>query len=407
LTSFGSSPVVNSSSNFRGTSYTSPQSNVHSRTTYGTPHYNTHSHGYSFPSYSWGIGVSIGLGYIGYGIGWSSHYGHHYGGHYNSYYGSHYSGHHYGGHAYHRGNVYYGLFSMAWLIGNAYTLVPYHSNYYSYHNPFRRRYCSYTYAGTYCRVRRPYWYGLGWRTCAYPWGYGYSSRYRQSIYSDPFYDDDWGVPYSERSNRYDDGYDDGYDRGYEEGADESSAYADDRRRDAVYSKGSSYKKKRAVDKRSTNAAKEFEIEFNRGNQAFKSGDFKTASKAYKEAVITAPNNADARYGLAISAFAEGKYTYASFNLRKGLGLNAQKGELDLQAAFGGPAVLAEFKAALNAEMAEYANDEDLLLLHGFVALRTGNAKAAAESLDKLLSANPDDTVTKELYSKALSALENE
>ncbi|MDC1143018.1 tetratricopeptide repeat protein [Planctomycetota bacterium] len=271
-------------------------------------------------------------------------------------------------------------------MNNAYTIVPYFSNNYSYGNPFRRRYCTYTYGGVYCRVRRPYWYGLGLYT-AYPSGYGYSSRSRDRVYNE--------------------GYDDGYDRGYEEGADESSAYEDDRRRESVYKKGSDYKKKRSIDKRNTSASTEYDHEFDRGNKAFKMGDFKAASKAYKEAVITAPNNADARYGLAISAFAEGKYTYASFNLRKGLTLNADKSDLDLHAAFGGPTILGDLTDALDSELATFSDDEDLLLLHGYIALQSGDSKAAADSLDKLLTANPDDQVAKELYSKALSALENE
>ncbi|MEE9311722.1 MAG: hypothetical protein V3V10_04845, partial [Planctomycetota bacterium] len=385
LTSLNSHGRGNSSTSFRNTSSAIPNQRLSQTRTLST-------RSSYYPSHSSGFGVSIRLGY-------TSHYGHNNGGYYGW-----------------SSNVYYGSHAMAWRVGNAYTIVPYYSGYsYSHRGfglsvPYSSSYRSYSYRGTHCRVRRPYWSGLSWYSSAYPYGYGYSSRNYENIYADPFYDDYWGVSYSERSNSsnssYNDSYDDGYNRGFEDGADETSAYGDERRRDNVYAKSGEYKKKRSIDKRNTNASREYELEFKSANSSFRKADYRAASKAYKEAVITAPNNADARYGLAISAFAEGKYAYSSFNLRKGLSLNAEKGDLDLTAAFGGAVVLKDFTDNLNAEMADYPDDEDLLLLHGYVAMQNGDAKAAAYSLDKLVSANPNDDVAKALYSKALTALEN-
>lgn len=389
LTSLNSHTPGNSSSSFRNTSRATANETLGSRRVYRASGHN-HSGNY-YPSY----GVSVRLGAVS--IGWGGYYSGYSNSYYNGYHGSHY-GHNYSSWS---SNVHYGVHAATWLVGNAYTIVPYHNN--SYYSG----YSSYNYHGTYCRVRRPYWRGLSWRYTAYPSGYGYSSDHYDNIYRDPFYDDNWGVRgRSVYGQSYNSAYDDGYDRGFENGADETSAYVDERRRDSVYSKSSVYKKKRSIDKRSTNASYEFELEIRSANHSFRNADYLAASKAYKEAVITAPNNADARFGLAISAFAEGKYTYASFNLRKGLSLNANKGELDLGSAFGGQITLQDYTDSLDSELLANPDDEYLMLLHGYVHLQNGDARLAVDSLDKLVSANPDDAVAKNLYSKALSALEN-
>jgi cytochrome c-type biogenesis protein CcmH/NrfG len=145
----------------------------------------------------------------------------------------------------------------------------------------------------------------------------------------------------------------------------------------------------------------------RGLQAFASGDYKTATKAFKEAVILSPDSADARYSLAISAFAEGKYSFSAFALRRGVTLDPAGSNIDMPKAFGDPVVFKGYVDNLNGELADNPEDADLLLLSGFIALRTGDASAAADKLDRAMQAAPQDEAAKTLHREAMEALERD
>jgi hypothetical protein len=320
-----------------------------------------------------------GFGFHG-GFSYHPHYwwGHH--GFYNDF-GFHFGfGHHYHSHAFLSGNAWYivpvfhGWFGFNW--GG-------HCSYWPWHH--WRHHHSFHHHGFYFQVCRPYWYGFARWYDYSPYSYSYTSLVYDSL--------------------YDDGYDDGYDRGYEDGGEDASGYKDDRRRDRIGDKAE--RTPDELDRAKAGASEEFRHEMNRGTEAFGNGDFKTATKAFKEAAILNPESADARYSLAVSAFAEGKYSFAAFALRRGVALDPAAGNIDLQAAFKDPVVLKGYADTLGAELAENPDDADLLVLSGYVALRTGNASDAAEKLDRALKAAPQDSSARELHRQAMEALEND
>jgi hypothetical protein len=329
--------------------------------------------GYSYPYYAhspswWSFGFSAGFGHFG------SHH------------------HHFGFHSWWPG-VHFGSHSVALLAGGAWHIQPYsygwfgfrHGGHCYYWPRWHHRHHWFHYDGWYCRIHRPYWYGYtrwyDWR----PYGYGYTSLSYDGL--------------------YDDGYGDGYNRGYEDGAEDSSAYRDDRRRDRIGEKPSPTVPDPAKDRERGNAAQEYRHEMTRGSTAFSNGDYVTATKAFKEAIILDPSSSEARYSLAVSAFAQGKYAFSAFALRRGVVLDSDGSNIDLVKAFGGPEVLKGYVDHLEKELAIAPEDPDLLLLHGFVKLRTGETAAAAQSLDKALARLPQDRATKVLHEEAVNALD--
>jgi tetratricopeptide (TPR) repeat protein len=364
------------------------------RTTYTTHSTDTYwwSGGYYSGYYGWpyyysgfSFGLSFNIGPFYFGIGYSYPY-------YRSYYG---------GGWYSGSSVYFGSFAAAYLVGTAWHIVPYSNvgwwgyNYgsrcYWFPRNHWRRYHRYHYHGHYCRVYRPYWYGYTRWYDYRPYSYGYSSYVYDSIYDDG----------------YDDGYYRGYRRGYETGAEDASAYRDDRRRDEIGKEPRPRVPDSDIDKAKTDAATEYRYEMNRGTEAFENGDYKTATRAYKEALILSPNSADARYSLAVSAFAEGKYAFAAFALRRGVSLDAEAGQFDVRAAFRDPVVFDGFVESLQSELSEYPDDPDLLLLSGWVDLRTGDYSSAAAKLDRAVANAPQDGAAKVLQREALDKLEEE
>jgi len=338
--------------------------------TYTPYYYGGYSIGFSFSTGSFYFGTGYHYPYWGYtGFGW-----------YNPW-------------------VHYGTHSVAVLVGTAWHIYAYNTGWLGYNFGYRsyywpwgtwRRCHRYSYHGTYCRVRRPYWYGYSRWYDYSPYGYGYTSLTYDSLYDDG----------------YDDGYDRGYNRGYENGAEDASAYRDDRRRDQIGTKPRPRVPDSSIDRAKTDAAEEYRYEMNRGTESFTNGDFKTATRAYKEALILNPDSADARYSLAISAFAEGKYAFSAFALRRGIALEPKSSNIDLQKVFGDPVKFQEFNERLDKELTENPEDPDLLLLSGYVALRTGDASAAAQKLDHALEVAPQDNAAKVLHREALDALED-
>lgn len=333
------------------------------------------------------MGISFSTGSFYFGVGYSSPY----------YHSSHY---------YHRANygwspwVYHGSHSTAFLVGNAWHIRPHSYGWLGYNYGSRCYYWSsnswrqhhrYNYRGTYCRVNRPYWYGYSRWYDYRPYSYGYTSVVYDSLYDDG----------------YDDGYGRGYNRGYEDGGEDVSAYRDDRRRDEIGGKPAKRTPNPSIDRAKTNAAEEYRYEMDRGTQAFTNGDYKTATKSYKEALILDPDSADARYSLSISAFAEGKYAFSAFALRRGISLQPDASNIDLQRVFGDPVKYQGYVDSLNDELADYPDDPDLLLLSGYISLREGDASAAAQKLDRALANAPQDNAAKTLQREALTALENE
>lgn len=328
-----------------------------------------------YPGYSWGFSFGFQAGPFWFGFGrfgyspFSFHRSHH---------------------------VHYGSHSIAYLVGNAWHIVPYNHGWYGFNSGrhchfypwqhFRQRHC-YRYNGLYFNVSRPYWYGYSRWYDYNPYGYSYTSL---------VYDD-----------LYDDGYDDGYRRGYYDGADDTSAYRDDRRRDQIGKTPRPRVPDSDIDRARTDAAEEYRYEMSRGTEAFKTGDFKKSTKAFKEAVILSPESADARYSLAVSAFAEGKYSFAAFALRRGIALEPEGSNIDLQAVFSDPVVFNSFIEDLQGELADDPEDPDLLLISGYVALRTGDASSAAELLDRAMKADPQDKAGEYLQREAMKALEEE
>ena len=341
---------------------------------YGT--YSTGSYGgyyggpYYYSGHSFGFSIGFGSGFFGWGY---SPFGFHY-----------------------RPHVYHGAFATAWLVGTAWHITAHHSGWWGYNFgrhcyywPVQhwRRHHRHCYNGVYFRTYRPYWYGYSRWYDYSPYRYGYST----AVYDD----------------LYDDGYDAGYNRGYVEGAEDTSAYKDSRRRDQLGSKPRPRVPDSTLDRARTDANEEFRHEMTRGTSAFETGDFKAATRAFKEAVILSPNSADARYSLAVSAFAEGKYAFAAFALRRGITLAPDNSDIDVQRVFDDPVQFKGYRDRLNSELAANPQDPDLLLLHGFMALRTGDAATAADSLDRALGQNPQDEAARYLQRQAMDALENE
>ncbi|MBZ0134841.1 MAG: tetratricopeptide repeat protein [Planctomycetes bacterium] len=288
--------------------------------------------------------------------------------------------------------MYYGSHSIAYLSGHAWHIVPYNYGWYGYSfgrrchfypwQHFRHRHC-YRYGGLYFNVSRPYWYGYSRWYDYNPYGYSYVSL------------------------SYDSLYDDGYTRGYYDGADDASSYRDDRRRDEIGKTPRPRVPDSSIDRARTDAAEEFRHEMSRGTESFQNADFKQSTRAFKEAVILSPESADARYSLAVSAFAEGKYSFAAFALRRGIALEPEASNIDLPAVFGDRVVLEGFITELQDELKDNPEDPDLLLLGGYVALHTGDASSAAELLDRAMRADPDDKAGEYLQRQAMKALEDE
>ncbi|MBX3459526.1 MAG: tetratricopeptide repeat protein [Planctomycetes bacterium] len=354
----------------------------------------------------------------------TSYSGSYYGGYYsNGYHGSYYSGYH-GSYSYggwyswfgfgwrwswgglyfgfgHRPwfggwwggpHIYFGTHSVAILGARAWYIQPYGAGWYGYcHGPryyyysHARRHHWFSYHGVYCRISRPYWYGYtrwwDWR----PYSYGYTVLAYDSLYDDG----------------YRDGYNRGYNRGYEDGAEEATGYGDDRRRDSIGGK----RPQPEHDRARGDAGAEFRHEMSRGNEAFAQGDYAAAAKAFKEAAILNPESADARYALAMAALGNGKYAYSAFALRRGMALHADGSNIDVAKAFGGPVALKQHMEHMDRELAKAPQDPDLLLMRGFTALRSGDARTAAEMLDRALERAPDDKATHKLHEEALAALE--
>lgn len=291
--------------------------------------------------------------------------------------------------------MYFGTHSIAYLSGHAWHIAPYHHGWfghrraaYCYYFGWRRaRYHSFYYRGVYCRVSRPYWYGYtrwyDWR----PHRYGYVSLAYDSV--------------------YDEGYGEGYNRGYEDGAEDSSAYRDDRRREKIGTVPRPRVPDSSADRERGDAGTEYRHQMGRGSEAFEAGDYRGATTAFKEAVILNPRDAEARYGLAMSAFAEGKYAFSAFALRRGVTLDPAGSNIDLAAAFKGPDRLAVYLRHLDAELERHPSDADLLLLRGFASLRAGEASRAATMLDAVRQQHPHDEAAKILHTQAMEALENE
>jgi tetratricopeptide (TPR) repeat protein len=326
---------------------------------YHRPYYGYWGHSYWSPWYYHGFSFSIGFGF------------------YRPYY------------------VYYGTHSIAFLGVRAWHIVPYYHGWcgyyfgprYYYFPRYRARPHVYYYHGVYCRVSRPYWYGYtrwyDWR----PYRYGYYSLAYDSIYEE--------------------GYEHGYTRGYEDGAEDSSAYRDDRRRDRVASVPRPRVPDAAQERQRGEASAEFRHEMQRGSEAFATGNYRVATDAFKEAVILNPSDAEARYSLAMSAFAEGKYAFSAFALRRAITQDPESSNIDVEAAFGGPARFAEYLRPLDRELEVHSSDPDLLLLRGFMSLRIGDYRTAARTLDLALQHLPRDQATRTLHEEAVNALADE
>jgi len=367
-------------STFRGDS-PAPQERLAGPTPFYSPYgyYGSYYSGYQSHHHSgFGFSWSLGGGWsIGFSSGWYGHWGHH---------------HHWGS------NVYHGSFATAILVGTAWHLVA-HNGFWGYYGgsnchwlPYSHySHCdTYYYGGNYCRVNRPYWLGYSRWYDYRPYGYGYTSLVYEDLYEDG----------------YDDGYDRGYNRGYNDGAEEAGGLKDDRRRDSIGKPNRPRMPDSTADRAKGNALAEYRSEMNRGGDAFNKGDYLKATKAFKEAAILDPESADARYMLAASAMAEGKYAFSAFALRRGMALDAKGSNLDLPKMYGGPDAVKAQREAIQRDLDRAPDDADLLLLKGFVALRSGDAATAAEALDKALQHNPQDAAAKHLHKEALDALEN-
>lgn len=303
--------------------------------------------------------------------------------------------------------VYHGSFQSAYYMGpgRGYWLTPhsywgwggwrYGSHRHWYNWTHWRSHHWFSHNNCYWRIRRPYWYGYSnwysWR----PYRYSYVSLVYDSLDDGRSYSDGW-----------EDGYDRGYNRGYEDGGEDAGALRDDRRRDRI---GADRTKRPEpeLDRNRTDAATEYRYEMQRGVDAVGKGDYATATKAFKEAVILDPQSADARYSLAVSAMAEGKFAFSAFALRRGVNIDLEAGNIDLAKAFGGEVQLDALVAGIDNELATSPTDADLLLLRGYISLRRGDASGAAETLDRALSANPQDKAAKTLHKQAMDALERE
>ncbi|MBX3474160.1 MAG: tetratricopeptide repeat protein [Planctomycetes bacterium] len=331
--------------------------------------------------HSWGVSWHLGGGWsIGFSSGWYGRWC------WNSGWGWGWGRH-----------IHVGSFATAILVGTAWHIVA-HQGYWGWYGGshcywvpnYRWNTCdTFYYGGHYCRVNRPYWYGYTRWYDYRPYSYGYSSLVYDDLYDDG----------------YDDGYKKGYNRGYHDGADEAGGLKDDRRRDSI-GKASRPRVPDAAEERARgNALAQFRTEMNRGGEAFKKGDYSAATRAFKEAAIVNPESADARYMLSTSAMAEGKYAFSAFALRRGMALDAEGSNLDLPRMFGGPDAVRAQRDAIAHELKNSPQDVDLLLLQGFVALRSGDAGAAAAALDKALQHNPQDAAAKKLHREAMDALE--
>lgn len=350
--------------------------------------YATRSHGGGWGGYShnwyrpgWFAGWNWGGRWGSFSIGW------HFPSHYSCGWG-YWPGYWSGGWS---SGVYFGSFAAAFLIGNAWHITAYPSyygyyghgcyNYYSWHS--FRRYHRYHHHGFSVCVHRPYWYDYSiW------WDYRpYSLGYTRYVYE----------------NLYDDGYDDGYDRGYEDGAEDSSAYRDGRERESLHRPAREDKER---DRKRGNAAEEYSHEMERGYEAFESGDYEAATRAFKEAVILDPANADAKLNLALAAFASGKYSFAAFGIRRGLSQDegAASQDIDLRARYRDGEVLLRQLADLDAAIKKEP-DADKLLVQGFVRLFSGDSEGAAQSLERAAAYSPQDETVKALYKATLERLE--
>ncbi|MCL4729934.1 MAG: tetratricopeptide repeat protein [Planctomycetes bacterium] len=317
----------------------------------------------------WSIGFSSGwyTGWCGWNWGWGRH-------------------------------IYHGPFATAILVGTAWHIVAHHgfwgwyggsSCYWLPHWHWRT--CdTFYYGGHYCRVNRPYWLGYTRWYDYRPYRYGYTTLVYDNLYDDG----------------YEDGYERGYNRGYHDGADDASGLKDDRRRDSIGKPARPRGPDASSDRARGNVTAEYRHEMSRGLNAFEKGDYAQATKAFKEAAILDPQSADARYMLAVAAMSEGKYAFGAFALRRGMALDAKGSNLDLGKLFGGPDAVRAQRDALARDLSRAPDDPDLLLLHGYVALRSGDAREAANALDRALQHSPQDTAARELHKQALEALEN-
>lgn len=362
-----------------------------------TPGYSPHS--YYYPQYYNGYQCTYGYGpyyrptsYWGFSWGW--------GGGFSISFGSGwYGGWNFGLGWGHGSGVYFGAFATAYLVGHAWHILPYQgswgyyggSNCYWIPHSHWGHNSSFWYGGHYCRVNQPYWYSYSRWYDYRPYGYGYSSLVYDDLYDDGF----------------DDGYDRGYNRGYNDGAEEASGLKDDRRRDSIGPAARPRVPDSGADRAKGSAVVEFRREMKRGADALGQADFVAATKAFKEAAILDPESADARYMLSVSALAEGKYAFSAFALRRAMALDPEGSNLDLVRMFGTPEAVKAQRDRLHADMQKSPEDEDMLLLKGFTALRSGDARTAAEALDKLVGLNPQDKAAARLHKEALERLENE
>ncbi|MCC6575044.1 MAG: hypothetical protein IT462_14805 [Planctomycetes bacterium] len=318
-------------------------------------------------------------------------------------------------------NVYYGPYATAYLVGSAVYLSAYHNSYcngypgtfnwgcnyydrgcyYSSWNSCYRSYHTYRCGPSYCRVHRPYWSFCPSWYAYYPSYYGYYRyAYDELVYDDYEYDDQY-------DDGFDSGYDKGYKRGYGDGADDASAYKDDRRRDKVAVTPRAVTPDPDADREYKGLSSELAYELSRGHKAFRQGDYDTALKAYKEAVILEPNNAGAKYRLALGSFAAGKYSFGAFAVRRAIAVDVDsiKAVPDLRESYSDDAVFKAHLKALSDEAAKNADDGDVQLLLGFTLLYSGDARGATAPLEAALKVNPQDAAAKALYAAAMDKAE--
>jgi hypothetical protein len=131
----------------------------------------------------------------------------------------------------------------------------------------------------------------------------------------------------------------------------------------------------------------------KGAELFMEGKYLEALHMFRLATLVDLNFAVPKFAYAHALFALGLYDYAAYEIKLGLYLMRDWPEIggDLKLMYGDPADFDEQLAALMAHLKVWPNDEDALLVLGYVSYFTGDLYLAEKVFERLILSSSNNT----------------
>ncbi len=187
----------------------------------------------------------------------------------------------------------------------------------------------------------------------------------------------------------------------------ASAYQDKRKRTPLNFQTSSEKAHQEAEKNELLFEENFEDLMAEGAAFFSIGDYDSARKRFKQALILEPFDSYAKLGLGHSAFASGNYQLASFALRRAVTESSEtlQEQGNPQDYYSDHFFFEVQYRSLEQALEDDPQDSSLHFLVGYYAFFSEDYQKSAQALEKLLRLNPDDLAAQRLYQALLDSLE--